>query len=128
MTDEVIETVLQEILEEQKEAIKTNQQLIAKIEYLSNQIQSINRKQNNGEVITHVDTKALLEIVSQGINNINQIIAEQPKNVIHQKRFLFFPESHAKEYYSVVLRWSFYIIIASYSYWLLKYIIDHWRQ
>ncbi len=52
MTDEVIETVLQEILEEQKEAIKTNQQLIAKIEYLSNQIQSINRKQNNGEVKT----------------------------------------------------------------------------
>jgi hypothetical protein len=125
--NEMMETAMQEILEEQKEINKTNLQLIGKIEYLSSQVTIISKQQINKEATIKTDEKVLLEIESE-LENIKQLIAVQPKNIIHQKRFLLFPEQNAKEYYSTVLRWIFYIIIASYSYSLVRYIIDHWRN
>ena len=52
-------------------------------------------------------------------------LSNMPKNVRYEKRVLFFPEYNAKEYYSVILRWILYIIIATYSCYLLKHLMDN---
>jgi hypothetical protein len=125
MNHEVIETAMQEIMEEQKENKKIAEQLISKIDSLSALVESLKDQRNI--VPTNVvspDSNALREVQTE-LGQLKELMRSQPKGVIHEKRFLFFPEQYAKEYYSVILRWVFYIIIATYSYFILKYIIDH---
>jgi hypothetical protein len=125
---EMMETAMQEIMEEQKKNRKLTEQLAGKIDYLQRSIESIKEQKNNGQIdVLSANSSAIFEVKSL-LENIQQFVAMQPKNIIHQKRFLLFPEQHAREYYSVILRWIFYIIIASYSYFILKYIIDHWNN
>jgi len=54
--------------------------------------------------------------------NVKEYIAKV--EVIQEKRILLFPEHGAKEYYGTVLRWILYIIIATYGFFLMKYLID----
>ncbi|OQP43619.1 hypothetical protein A4H97_33765 [Niastella yeongjuensis] len=61
------------------------------------------------------------------MDGIGKIVNEKPKNIVQERRVLLFPEHNVREYYSVVLRWLLYIIIATYGYFLLKHIVDHWR-
>jgi hypothetical protein len=62
--------------------------------------------------------------VAAGIDKINRIVEAQPKNVIHEKRILFFPDSRSPEYYRVVLRivciFIFMVILATYGFFLLR--------
>jgi hypothetical protein len=127
MNHEVIEIAMQEIMEEQKENKKIAEQLIGKIDSLSALVESLKDQRN---IMTHVlspDSNALREVQTE-LGQLKELMRSQPKNVIHEKRFLFFPEHYAKEYYSVILRWVFYIILATYTYFILKYIIDHWSR
>ena len=72
-------------------------------------------------------TDALLRVETE-LKDLKESVRSEPRNGIHEKRVLFFPEHYAKEYYSIILRWILYIIIASYSYSILKHIIDHWSR
>ena len=128
MNHEVIETAMQEIMEEQKENRKLSEQLIGKIDHLSGLIESLKEQQNDRKTsMPSFIINASKELQTE-FEEIKQLIRSQSKNVIHEKRVLFFPEHYAKEYYSVILRWILYIIIASYGYSILKHIIDHWSR
>ena len=128
MNYDVIETAMQEIMEEQKENRKQVEQLNGKIDYLSALAESLKEQQNKGQTSgTSLSTSSMMEVQTE-LKDIKQLIRSQPKNIVHEKRFLFFPEHYAKEYYSIILRWILYIIIASYSYSILKHIIDHWSR
>jgi hypothetical protein len=122
MNHEIIETAMQEIMKEQKENRRLTERLTAKMDYLSAFVQSLKEQQNNRQ--TNVATQE----VQTELAELKQLMRSQPKNVINEKRFLFFPEHNAREYYSVILRWILYIIIVSYSYSILKHIIDHWSK
>ena len=128
MNHEVIETAIQEIMEEQKENRKLSEQLIGKIDHLSGLIESLEEQQNDRKInMTPQRTDALLRIETE-LKDLTEFVRSQPGNVIHEKPVLLFPEHYAKEYYSVILRWILYIIIASYSYSILKHVIDHWSR
>ena len=124
MNHEVIETAMQGIMEEQQKNKKLSEQLIGKIDHLSGLIESLEEQQNDRKInMTPERTDALLRIETE-LKDLTELVRSQPGNVIHEKRVLFFPEHYAKEYYSVILRWILYIIISSYSYLILKHIID----
>jgi hypothetical protein len=60
--------------------------------------------------------------VTDGFNSIQKIVAAQPKDVLHEKRILFFPEWNQKEYYKIifgrVLFWVLWVIVVTYCYFL----------
>jgi hypothetical protein len=124
-----LELVLEEFTEEQKAMKNIINEQTNTINTFKKKIEDFENKLDNLKVISPpMNTTPFREIISQGNNEIKKIIAEQPKNVIQEKRFLLFPEHNAREYYSVVLRWVLYIIIATYGYFLLKHIVDHLRM
>lgn len=121
-----LELVLEEFTEEQKAMKNIVNGQTNTIDTFKKKIEDFEKKLDNLKVTSPpLNTTPFREIVSQGNIEIKKIIAEQPKNVIQEKRLLLFPEHNAREYYSVVLRWLLYIIIATYGYFLLKHIVDH---
>jgi hypothetical protein len=54
--------------------------------------------------------------------NRGDYVAAQPKDVLHEKRILFFPEWNQKEYYKIIfgriLFWILWPLIATYCYFL----------
>lgn len=123
-----LELVLDEFTKEQNAMrVKLNEQ-VNSIDALKEKIEFFEKKLDNLKVTAPpMNTTPIREIISQGTHEVKKIIAEQPKNVVQEKRLLLFPEHNAREYYSVVLRWLLYIIIATYGYFLLKHIVDHLR-
>lgn len=122
-----LQLVLNEFTEQQKEMVKQVNELKKAIALLEEKTGGFEKKIENIKVSSSpVDTTPVQTIISQGINDVKRIIGEQPKNIIQSKRFLLFPEHNAREYYSLVLRWVLYIIIATYCYLLLKHMVNHW--
>lgn len=122
-----LELVLNEFTEQQKGLTKQVDELKKAISLLEERTGGFEKKLENIKVSSPpLDTTPIKAVMIQGITEVKKIVAEQPKSVQQSKRFLLFPEHNAKEYYSVVLRWILYIIIATYCYLLLKHIADHW--
>ncbi|MFC0771647.1 hypothetical protein [Terrimonas alba] len=118
MENEQIHSVLTEMLEEQKE----NTKLLLEIKTL---LKKQEEKINNPE--TETDTISISEMqkqLSDDLKGIKVFLTTLPRNIRQEKRFLFFPEHNVREYYSVVLRWVLYIILATYGYWLIRYGIN----
>lgn len=123
-----LELVLDEFTKEQIAMRSKLNEQVNTIDDLKKKIEDFEKKLDNLKVAAPpVNTTPIREIISQGTHEIKKIIAEQPKNVVQEKRVLLFPEHNAREYYSVLLRWLLYIIIATYGYFLLKHIVDHWK-
>ena len=118
MENEQIHSVLTEILEEQKE----NTRLLLEIKTL---LKNQEEKPKNPE--TETDTISNSEMQQQLSNELKEIkvfLTSLPRNIRQEKRFLLFPEHNAREYYSVFFRWVLYIIMATYGYWLSKFVIS----
>jgi hypothetical protein len=109
MNNEMVETVLHEVLNEQKEMSKSNKQLINKVEFLSEQLKNIEK-----EIRMH-----------QIVPEPSDIIA-QPNNVIHQKHIIIFPEFKSPECYRLLFNCIIYMTIATYSFLIIKVIVDYW--
>lgn len=119
--------VLNDFTKQHKEMAKQFNDLRNTISLLEEKIGGFEKKLENLKVTPPpMDTATIQTIVSQGTSDVKKMVAEQPKNILQHKRFLLFPEHNAREYYSVVLRWILYIIIATYCYLLLKYMLDQW--
>jgi len=122
-----LELVLNEFTEQQKDLAKQVGELKKSVALLEEKTGGFEKKLENIKVTSPpVDIIPVQTVVSQGMNEIKKIIGEQPKNIIQSKRFLLFPEHNAGEYYSTVLRWILYVIIATYSFFLLMHIVDNW--
>lgn len=127
-----MESVLTEILEEQKLAVRTTQELGASLKSLAGQVDSFQKKLEQQKVIGRpADTRAVQEIVADGILKMEQTVAGQPKNVTRNFRLLLFPEMYAENYYRIVfgrlLFWMMIFLIASYLFMLGKQGINSWR-
>jgi len=118
MENEQIHSVLTEILEEQKE----NTKLLLEIKTL---LKKQDEKLNNPETETAtISNSKMQQQLSNELKEIKVFLTSLPRNIRQEKRFLLFPEHNAREYYSVILRWVLYIIVATYGYWLVRYAIS----
>ncbi len=131
MEDEIIETVLKEILDEIKIIHEQNVERKKYEEDFKNKVQSIEKK------LLSLETKSpginLLQMqLESNAKKIESIINEQPKNIIHKKRILLFPEYGAREYYKLVfgrlIFWMMMFLLAFYLFSLGKQFIDDWKE
>lgn len=114
MENEQIHSVLTEMLEEQKE----NTRLLLEIKELLKK-----QEENPSNPEAQTDTISNSEIQQQLSNELKEIkvfLTSLPRNTRLEKRLLLFPENNAREYYSTVLRWLLYIIIATYAFWIIQ--------
>src|SRR4030095_9667705 len=122
MNADTIETVLHEILNEQKETSKLSKQLISKIEYLSSKIEKETNNPHN--IVSSADTKAF-EIITKGLENVQRVVTAQSKNFVH-KQIMIFPEFKSPECYKLLFNCIIYITIATYSFLIIRVVLNHW--
>lgn len=99
MNEEVLNAVLSEILEEQKMFNINNGLLTKAIEDFSEKLSDFENKLSN----TKGSTGADLQMINTNLQILKTIIKAQPKQVIHEKRILLFPETYKQEFYKIVL-------------------------
>ncbi len=133
MEKEIIETVLSEILEEIKIIHTENntkenhvEKLIIKIQFWEEKILLAKNK------TPEINLLPLQMELEKSEKRLEQIIITQPKNVIHKKQILLFPETGAREYYRIVFGrfffWMMMFLLASYLFALGKQFINNWKQ
>lgn len=122
MENEKIYSVLTEILEEQKE----NTKLLLEVKAL---LKRIEEKPKDSEISnTVVGNYQMQQQLFNELKEIKVFLTSIPQNIRQEKRLLLFPENNAREYYSSILRWLLFIIIATYGYWIIKLFISlHFR-
>jgi hypothetical protein len=133
MDTEIIESVLKEILEEQKVSLQGTKALVSNVNKLTAKIESIQQKLEQQEVTPPpADAKLVQAIVSTGIRQIQQTVEAQPKNVVRQFRLLLFPEQFANQYYRIVfgrlLYWMLIFLLSTYLFMLGKQGINSWQS
>lgn len=127
MEKEKLEIVLEEVLEELKGVKSVVQEQKQQIWQLQEKVEDFEKKL----IASPVDTQPVQSIVTIAIAKIQQMIAEQPKPVVHEKRFLLFPEHHAKEYYSVIFKltkWLTVVCTGAYLFTLGKQAFENAKE
>jgi len=123
MNEEVLKAVLSEILEEQKMLNINNGLLTKAIEDFSEKLSDFENKLSNNHVSTREETK----LVITNLQRLKTIIEAQPKQMIHEKRILLFPETYKQEFYKIIFGGvvkSFAILIVTlFAFFFLK---DRW--
>jgi hypothetical protein len=123
--DGTLQMALNDIAGEQKEANQVNRDLIAAVNNLAMKVDGFGEKLDKIKVTPPAtDTSPIELMLAAGIDRMKRIVEAQPKNVIHEKRILFFPDSSSPEYYKVVLSivflFIFMVIVATYGFFLLN--------
>src|SRR5438105_3274073 len=130
MNSEMQEAVLNELLQEQKEANVTNAELVSVIKSVLNKVESMDQK-----LITldnkppALDIRPLREEVAAGIKRLENTIEAQPKTVEHRKVFQFFPSMNIREYcrvYGNILKWFVLFAIVCFVYRMIAGILEHY--
>ena len=118
--------VLNEFSQEYKANTKTISMLAANVkEYTAKVNEYLEESKSERVDIPGIQQ---IENLEKSIEDLKELILSQPREIKQEKRILLFPEHGAKEYYGIVLRWVLYIIIATYGFFLLKYLIDLFRK
>jgi hypothetical protein len=123
MENEIIETVLTEILGELKQSNglnKENNQLAIENK---NRLTDIEKKLDANDVSKgKISNDSVEQILSAGMDNIRKMIDKPEQKVRREFRVLLFPEHNTKEYYRVVfgriIFWLVMLVIAKYLYLL----------
>ncbi|MEB3088262.1 hypothetical protein VJJ19_07475, partial [Parvimonas sp. D4] len=89
MDKDIMETVLTEMLEEQKQSNLLNRENTQALVEQDKRLGAIEKKLDNKSLApVPTDTKQVEDLIAEGIKKITEIVAEQPRQVIHQKRVL----------------------------------------
>lgn len=132
MEQDLIETVLSEILEEQKQTNLLNRENTQALLEQGKKLNAIEKKLESKPLVPVADTKQIERVIAEGINKITAIAADEPRQVIHQKRILLFPEYNAKEYYKIVfgriIGWMVLLVIARLCFLLIEQSITVYQQ
>ncbi|MDH7459689.1 hypothetical protein QEG73_00320 [Chitinophagaceae bacterium 26-R-25] len=125
MENEVMITVLNEVLSEQKEANQKMGELAENVSLLSVLNNKLSNKVENLQTdLTRVNSPSTEALINRKAEEIKRMIIEQPKEIIQEKRYLLFPEHNAKDYFEVCMKWFLYLMIATYAFFLLLYLIQ----
>lgn len=124
---DILELVLKEMLDEQKNANKINNDLVSAINQLTGKVNSFNEKLESQKILPPpTDTKPVQEMIKKGIMEMQLIIATQPKNVTRKFQILLFPEHDAKLFYKIVFgRWFMWLAIMLFFTFLYKWAVHH---
>lgn len=101
----VLEIVLNEILEEQKQARKLNTDQVTAINQLAVQFSNFNERLRNMTVTSPpIATQPIEDILKRRVSEMEMIVSNQPKNVVKKTQILLYPEQHADLFYKIIFR------------------------
>ena len=133
MDKDIMETVLTEMLEEQKQSNLLNRENTQAIMELVKRVSAIEKKQDQQSLSpVSIDSNKIERVMSENTGKIINFIAEQPKEFVQHKRILLFPEHGAAEYYKLVygrlFKWMAIIIIACFLFQFGKDFIAAYQE
>lgn len=103
METQILETVLTDMLEEQKSTNQVLLELTTQIRELKATQETFEKKLQEQKIIAPPpDLLPVISALGRGINEIGQKVEAQPKNVIRQVRLLLFPADNADRYYKII--------------------------
>jgi hypothetical protein len=118
MNNEVMQAVLTELVEEVKEIHKDVLLNNKTVEVYTESINKFEEHLKNISVnVSPPDLKPIEQIINYRLNEIREILKNQPKEVIHEKRILFYPEGNGRnflKFITVRLLWGIIIIASIY--------------
>lgn len=125
MENEVIQTVLTEVLEELKEVRQQQVAMTKALLQVQENLAGFEAKLDATKIgAPTIDIRPIKSVVDAGIDKIKSTIEAQPKTIIKQYRILLFPEYNAGEYYKLVfgrvLFWMLMFLVVRYLYLLGK--------
>lgn len=131
MDSEIVESVLRDILEEQRAGIQATKEINTRLKDLAVEVEGLNQKLDQQKRIGSPGDPGLIQaLVENGINRMEEIVSQQPKTVVRQYRFLLFPEMYADNYYRIVfgrlLFWMMTLLMATFLFMLGKQSIESW--
>ena len=104
MEDEVLQTVLTEVLQELKE-VKQQQAETAKALFdMKNKVGGFDQKLTDVKVVAPaINLQPIATAIDSGLDKIKSTIEAQPKSITKQFRVLLFPEYSTTQYYKLIL-------------------------
>ena len=100
---DVLETAMTELANEQKTTSQLVGDLTARLNAVEGKIDSFDEKLKNIQVAAPLmNNRPIISLLAAHTKKVTEILEAQPKNVVHQKRWLLFPETNAEFYYRVV--------------------------
>ena len=129
MEEEVIKTVLNEVLEELREVKQQHAGILKVLFEMKDKIAVFEQKLTVLKIVApEIDTQPIILTIKSGLNKVIDAIDMQPKSITRQLRILFFPENNATEYYKIVfgrlLFWMMIFLISTYLFVLGKQFIE----
>jgi len=132
MEKEKLEIVLEEVLEELKAVKETVLEQKQQTWQLQEKINDFEKKLDERKLVAPpINTTSIQSAIETGISKIRQIVAEQTKSVIYERRFLLFPEHYSRDYYTVIFRlimWLTVVSIGTYLFSLGKIALENNRE
>lgn len=132
MEREKLEIVLEEVLEELRTVKDTMLEQKQQTWQLQEKINDFEKKLEERKPVTPpVNIISIQAAIETGISKIRQIVAEQPKSIIYERRFLLFPEHYSRDYYRVIFRlimWLTVVCIGTYLFSLGKIALENNRE
>jgi len=101
MKEEILENVLTELSEEIKQLRIESKTNIELQNNQSEQLKILSEKVKDNEPL--IPVKTILEVLRNGINDINQTVRQQPKEILQEKRVLLFPEGDSQNFFKYVI-------------------------
>ena len=105
MKDEILHEVLSELLEEIKKTNINQGLTITALEKLNESVVGYEERLSNLKIsVKPPDLTSLNELVARRIAEVKEVVQKQPKEVVHEKRVLFFPEYREKIYFDFLIK------------------------
>jgi len=105
MKDEILHEVLSELLEEIKKTNINQGLTITALEKLSESVNGFDERLSNMTIsVKPPDLTAFHELVAKRMAEIRDVVQKQPKEVVHEKRVLFFPEYRERIYFDFIIK------------------------
>jgi hypothetical protein len=103
MEPKVLETVMNELLKEQKRTNELLEKETAQQEEIGKKVDGFDDKLGKVQLIVPaIDTKPIVSLLEKHFEKVTKILAGQPKNVVYQRRYLLFPEDNTGYYYKII--------------------------
>ncbi len=125
MEEEILQTVLTEVLQELNELKQQQAETAKALVELETKVGGFEQKLMDVKISTPaINVQPITTAIDSGLNKIKNTIEAQPKSITKQFRVLLFPEYNTMGYYKVVfekvLFWMLMFLIVTYLYFLCK--------
>ncbi|MDF2188306.1 hypothetical protein [Paraflavitalea sp. CAU 1676] len=128
MDESSIKLVLAEFGENQENLINEVREQKIIIDRISRQLAAMEEKMEIMERSRLNDRKGDQVTLQAGLRGIHALVQEQRKSVVHEKRYLFFPEHNMKQFVNFIYgRLALWLLAVLFGAFLLKW-LWHWSD